>query len=172
MTKDKLTVMLARLATVFDKEITPDLLKIYHQVLDHVPDDAGDALARHLILTCRWFPRPTEIVAALEELVHGPDDAEYQWGRIRADDYDGANDLARGIGHAQNLWGPVGAVSSAVSGQMAGLRKAFLEAYRFETARARTITRLGYEPGHPYLEHEAPARVLALAEKAVKGRED
>jgi hypothetical protein len=149
-------------------EFTKDRRDLWSKALEHIPDDAIQPIMARILKTHDFAPRPAAICEAYAELVHGPDDAVTQWECIRAGDLESANDLARDIAYYQRLTGPYGAIGSARPGDMAGLRKSFLDAYRANRSEARDTTRLGRDPRQRI---EAPARVLALAGR-IKSVED
>ena len=53
---------MAALGELFDKEITKTLLGMYWEVLSAVPDDRAEDAFKKSIATCKFFPRPAELL--------------------------------------------------------------------------------------------------------------
>ena len=56
---------------IYDKEITPILTKIYWKVLLPFTNEQAEKAFNRAIASCKWFPKPSELIDLLKEEVKG-----------------------------------------------------------------------------------------------------
>ena len=57
---------ISMLAEIFDKEVTKSLLRIYETILEPYPDMECKSAFEKAIATCKFFPKPAEILEFLQ----------------------------------------------------------------------------------------------------------
>jgi hypothetical protein len=72
MNKVNFDKMMRKFAKIFEKGLEPDVLKIYLDLFEEIPDNQVDYITRECLKKCHYFPRPADIFDCLEEIVDYP----------------------------------------------------------------------------------------------------
>lgn len=63
--KKQFVERMAVMGEIFDKELTQALMNIYWEVVKNYDDQEVNAMFEHLLATCRFFPKPADMINAL-----------------------------------------------------------------------------------------------------------
>jgi len=58
--------MIKIFSKVYEKVLTPDVLKIYFEIFKEIPDDKTKFIIRGCLKKCKYYPRPADVFDCLE----------------------------------------------------------------------------------------------------------
>jgi len=67
MDKKNFNKMTKIFSKVYEKVLLPDVLKIYFELFEEIPNDETGFIIRECIKKCKYFPRPADVFECLEE---------------------------------------------------------------------------------------------------------
>lgn len=67
MDKKNFKEMMEIFSKVYEKGLSPDVLKIYFDIFKEIPNDKTKFIIKVCLKKCRYFPRPADIFGCLEE---------------------------------------------------------------------------------------------------------
>lgn len=85
MTPDDFRKGMAVLLATWPKEATTvETLTVYEQVTSHLDGDVWLGAVKQCVMTCTFFPKPAELLAAAVSLTHGPQRTGLDaWGDVK-----------------------------------------------------------------------------------------
>lgn len=67
MDKKNFNEMMGIFGKVYEKSLAPDVLKIYFEMYQEIPNDKTKFMIKECLKRCKYFPRPADVFECLEE---------------------------------------------------------------------------------------------------------